>query len=129
MLTRRQIGVALVAAVGTLLAGPFVRRLIARQEQAPNRREFTIKARNYTFAPDRLEVTHNDIVKISISSEDQPHSFTLDEYRIDKRVPAGGAVTTFEFRADRVGTFSYYCSLVVDPGCRAMRGTLIVKPK
>lgn len=98
------------------------------QDQAPNHRDFTLTARNYAFAPDRLEVARDDLVKITVSSADQTHSFTIDEYRIAKRIPAGGT-TTFEFRADRAGTFSYYCNVATDTGCRAMRGTLVVRPK
>ena len=101
---------------------------MAGQEQAPNRRDLTISARNYAFAPDRLEVAHDDLVKITVRSEDQAHSFTIDEYRIVKRIPAGGS-TTFEFRADRQGTFAYYCNLTTDPGCRAMRGQLVVRAR
>src|SRR5688500_6971869 len=109
------------------MAGPLLRRAFA-QDQAPNRREFTIAARNYAFGPDRLEVSHDDLVKLTVHSDDQAHSFTIDEYRIVKRIPAGGT-TTFEFRTDRVGTFAYYCNLTTDPGCKAMRGTLVVRAK
>jgi plastocyanin len=36
---------------------------------------------------------------------------------------------TFEFRADRAGTFPYYCNLQGEEGCRQMRGVLVVKPR
>jgi plastocyanin len=36
---------------------------------------------------------------------------------------------TFEFRADRAGTFPYYCNLQVEDGCRQMRGVLVVNPR
>ncbi|MBM3778104.1 MAG: hypothetical protein FJW23_07670 [Acidimicrobiia bacterium] len=62
------------------------------------------------------------------SRADRAHSFTLDEYRFPDGVPAGG-VTTFELRADRAGTFVYYCGLTTDPGCRATRGTLVVRSR
>jgi heme/copper-type cytochrome/quinol oxidase subunit 2 len=128
-LTRRSLGFLLFGAGTFALAGPLVRRLFAAaQDQAPNRREFSIGAHNYAFAPDRLEVIHDDLVKITVQSSDQAHSFTIDEYRIAKRIPAGGA-TTFEFRADRPGTFAFYCNLTSDTGCRGMRGQLVVRPK
>lgn len=127
MLTRRRLGLFLLGVGGFLFAGPLLRRAFG-QDQAPNRREFTVSARNYQFSPDRLEVSHDDIVKVTVSGSDQPHSFTIDEYRIVRRIPAGGT-TTFEFRADRVGTFAFYCNLTTDPGCKAMRGTLVVRAK
>lgn len=125
-LTRRRFGI-LLGGTGLGLAGPLLHSAVA-QDQAPNRRLFEITVRNYAFDPDRIEVAQEDIVRLTVTSADQAHSFTIDEYRIAKRVPAGGT-TTFEFRADRTGTFSYYCSLTIDPGCRATRGTLVVHPR
>jgi cytochrome c oxidase subunit II len=112
---------------GLLVAGPAARFLFA-QDQAPNRREFTIAAKDFHYSPDRLEVTQDDLVKLTVRSEDIAHTFTIDEYRIVRRVPAGGT-TTFEFRADRPGTFSYYCSLTSEPGHATMKGQLVVRPK
>jgi cytochrome c oxidase subunit 2 len=98
------------------------------QEQAPNRREFTIVAKDHVFTPNKLEVSQDDLVKITLKSEDRPSSFAIDAYRIVKRA-AGGLSTTFEFRADRAGTFTFYCNLTADEGCKDMKGTLVVKPK
>jgi len=100
----------------------------AAQEQAPNRREFTIVAKDHVFTPNKLEVSQDDLVKITLKSEDRPSSFAIDAYRIVKRA-AGGLSTTFEFRADRAGTFTFYCNLTADEGCKEMKGTLIVKAK
>lgn len=100
----------------------------AAQEQAPNRREFTIDARDHAFRPDRLEVSQDDLVKITLTSHDRPTSFAIDAYRIIKR--AGGDETiAFEFRADQAGTFSFYCNLTSDDACKNMKGTLVVKAK
>jgi len=117
----------LIGAGGVLLAGPAVRRLPA-QDQAPNRREFTIVAKDFHFTPARLEVTLDDLVKVTVRSEDIAHSFVIDEYRIVKRVPAGGT-TTFEFRADRAGTFPFYCNLTSEAGHQMERGELVVRGK
>lgn len=98
------------------------------QEPAQNRREFTIVAKDHTFAPNRLDVTQDDLVKVTLKSEDVAASFAIDAYRIVKRVAAKSAIT-FEFRADQPGTFTFYCNLTTDPGCRDMRGTLNVRAK
>jgi heme/copper-type cytochrome/quinol oxidase subunit 2 len=126
-ITRRSFALMLLGAGGVLLAGPAVVRLLA-QDQAPNRREFTIIARDFQYSPARIEVTQDDLVKLTVRSEDIAHSFTIDEYRISKRVPAGGA-TTFEFQADRPGTFPFYCALTSEPGHKMMHGQLIVRAK
>ena len=125
----------LVGAGGVLLAGPAATRLLAastalspRQDQAPNRREFTIVAKDFQYSPTRIEVTQDDLVKLTVRSGDIAHSFMIDEYRISKRVPAGGS-TTFEFQADRAGTFPFYCALTSDPGHKMMHGELVVRAK
>ena len=125
--TRRTAGLLLIAAGTAGLAGTFVVRLFA-QDQAPNRPEFTIVARDFHYSPERIEVTQDDLVKLTVRSEDVAHSFTIDEYRIVRRVAAGGT-TTFEFRADRAGTFNYYCSLTSEPGHATMKGQLVVRSK
>ena len=98
------------------------------QEPSQNRREFTIVAKDHTFTPDKLDVSQDDIVKITLRSEDRPTSFAIDAYRIVKRAPGGTAIT-FEFRADQPGTFTFYCNLTMDPGCKDMKGTLNVRPR
>jgi cytochrome c oxidase subunit 2 len=128
-------GVALFAAVAASagvaadMAG-FTRpaEIVARQETAPTRREFTVVGRRYAFSPDRIEVRQDDLVKVTLVAEDIPHSFTIDAYRIAKRAAPERPVT-FEFRADRPGTFEFYCNLTTEEGCRRMRGELIVTPR
>jgi heme/copper-type cytochrome/quinol oxidase subunit 2 len=100
----------------------------AAQEPSQNRREFTIVAKDHTFTPNKLDVSQDDIVKITLRSEDRPTSFAIDAYRIVKRA-AGGTSIAFEFRADQPGTFTFYCNLTTDPGCKDMRGTLTVRAK
>ncbi len=89
-------------------------------------REFTVSGDHYAFSPASLTVNKNDLVKITFTARDIPHSFTIDEYRIVKRAGAGQSVT-FEFRADRASTFTFYCSLSQDPKCKDMKGTLTVR--
>jgi heme/copper-type cytochrome/quinol oxidase subunit 2 len=100
----------------------------AIQEPQQNRREFTIVAKDHTFTPNRLDVSQDDLVKVTLRSEDVPVSFAIDAYRIIKRV-AGGTSLTFEFRADQPGTFAFYCNLTTDPGCKDMKGVLTVRAK
>ena len=102
--------------------------LVAAQEPAQNRREFTIVAKDHTFTPNKLEVSQDDLVRITLRSEDRPTSFAIDAYRIIKR--AGGRTSiSFEFRADQPGTFQFYCNLTTDPGCKDMKGTLVVRAR
>ena len=106
------------------LARPLARRLLA-QEQAPNRPEFTLVARNFRYSPDRLDVSQGDLVTVTIRSEDIVYSFVIDEYRIVRRVPAGGT-TTVEFLTDRPGTFRFYSNLTSDSGHAEMPSGVVL---
>jgi heme/copper-type cytochrome/quinol oxidase subunit 2 len=138
MLKRRTLGLILIGAGACLLAGPAALRSLASplagavpvraQEQAPNRREFTVTARDFRFSPSRLEVTQDDLVKLTVNSQDVAYSLTIDEYRLSRRVPAGGS-TTVEFRADRPGTFRFYSNMTNDARHADMRGELVVRPR
>lgn len=101
---------------------------LSAQDQGPTAKPFSVNAHRYAFEPARIEVNQDDLVKIELRTGDIAHSLTIDAYRIAKRVGPGQPVT-FEFRADRAGTFPFYCNLQVEDGCRQMRGVLVVKPR
>ena len=111
-----------------MLAAVLVSTVTAAQDRAPNRREVTLIARDHQFIPNRIEVTQDDLVRITLTSEGRPTSFAVDAYRILKRAGADKTIV-FEFRADQIGTFPFYCSLTSDPKCADMKGTLVVAPK
>jgi heme/copper-type cytochrome/quinol oxidase subunit 2 len=123
-LTRRRAGL-LVLVGGALVA---THPLLAGQERAPNRPAVTLTARNFRYVPDRIEVSQDDLVRVTINSEDHAYSFAIDEYRIARRVPPGGT-TTFEFLADRPGTFRFYSNLTSDSAHAEMQGQLVVRPR
>lgn len=97
------------------------------QDQAPGRRDVVVSAANHRFNPARIEVARDDLVRVTLTSTDRVYSFAIDAYRIVKRVGAGRTIV-FEFRANQPGSFPFYCNLTSDPGCRDMRGTLVVRP-
>ena len=121
-LTRRDfVSTAVLAAAAVCSGGAS-----AAQEQ--RRHDISITAKRYEFSPSRIEVAANDVVKITLVAEDIPHTLAIDDYRISKRAAPGRPVT-FEFRADRAGTFPYYCNITADGGCGQMRGELVVTPR
>jgi heme/copper-type cytochrome/quinol oxidase subunit 2 len=116
-----------VASLAVLLAA-VIGMGVASLAQEQGRYEITLTAKRYEFSQTRIEVAANDVVKITLVAEDIPHTFTVDEYRISKRAAPGRPVT-FEFRADKPGTFPFYCNLTAEEGCRGMRGELVVTPR
>ena len=99
---------------------------LAAQDQGQVR-EFTIVGDHYAFAPASIQVNKNDVVKITFTARDIPHSLTIDgPYRISKRAGVGQTVT-FEFRADQSGQWPFYCNLSQDPKCKDMKGALTVR--
>jgi heme/copper-type cytochrome/quinol oxidase subunit 2 len=98
--------------------------LLVRAQEG-GERNVTISAHKYAFSPARVEVQQDDLVRVTFSTEDIPHSFTIDKYRIAKRVEPGRPIV-FEFRADQPGRFPIYCNLTTDDGCRKMIGELVV---
>ena len=123
---RRQLPLfATLAACVLLLVSTAAQDSAAAQENAQVR-ELTVVGNHYAFSPSSLTVNKNDLVKITFTAQDIPHSFTVEGYRIMKRAGAGQTVT-FEFRADQTGTFTFYCNLSQDAKCKDMKGTLTVR--
>jgi heme/copper-type cytochrome/quinol oxidase subunit 2 len=129
----RSMAVVLGAALGFTAAvaddGRTVSARSSRADQGEGREQtFSVSAHKYTFSPARLEVQQDDLVRVTLSSADIPHSFTIDKYRIAKRVEPGRTVV-FEFRADQPGRFPIYCNLSIDEKCKEMHGELVVRSR
>jgi cytochrome c oxidase subunit 2 len=96
-------------------------------------KEFTIRAFQYGFDPAVIEVEQDDTVIINIVDVDVPHGITIAEYGIATRSTEIGKPTTVRFIANKVGTFTYACSVYCGTGHESMvsgegAGKLIVKP-
>ena len=123
--SRRGFVRALLTLAGAAVAGTV-------RTAAQTRRDVTVVARRYAYTvagsdTAEIRVMQNDLVQVTFSTEDIPHSFTIEEapYRIMRRAEPGKPVT-FTFRADQPGRFRFYCNLTADERCRELQGTLIV---
>jgi heme/copper-type cytochrome/quinol oxidase subunit 2 len=112
-------------AASALFAGVVLGWVSAPHSQDSGERSFSISAHKYAFAPAIIQVSQDDLVRITFTTDDIPHSFTVDKYRIAKRVEHGRPVV-FEFRADQPGRFPIYCNLAIDERCKEMRAELVV---
>jgi plastocyanin len=109
-----------------LWPSPQLPATLPRARATEETKEFHVVARRYAFSPSRLEVTRGDIVRISLTTDDIPHTLTLDAYRVSKRAtPDRGVI--IEFVADTPGTHPFYCNLTAEDGCRKMKGELVVR--
>jgi heme/copper-type cytochrome/quinol oxidase subunit 2 len=102
--------------------------------RAQGKKDFAVAARKYGFTVDgkgaEIRVQQDDLVRITFSTEDVPHSFTIEDetYRVMRRAEPGRPVT-FEFRADKAGRFPFRCSLTADARCKEMEGALVIEAK
>jgi nitrous oxide reductase len=101
---------------------------------AQSKRDVAVSARRYAYRVGDgdeavIRVKQDDIVRVTFSAEDIPHSFTIDEYRISRRAEPGKSVP-FEFHASQTGEFLIYCNLAIDERCRRdLHGRLIVEAR
>jgi len=116
---------AFVLAVGAFLA--------SARPWAQSKKDFSVSAHKYGYKVEgsdkpEIRVQKDDLVRITFSTDDIPHSFTIgeDPYRIMRRAEPGKSVT-FEFRADKSGTFPFKCTLTADDRCKEMQGLLVVE--
>ena len=117
------VGVALCAAPAAALGAG--QRSSSTQDD--RRREVAVRVTDAGFEPARIDARINDIVVVSLDAGDTPHGFAMDAYRVAKRVEPGKPLR-FEFRADSVGTFPFYCSLTgADGRPHDERGELVVR--
>ena len=96
------------------------------ESAAGKTKEFTVRAFQFGYDPDTIEVDLGDEVIIHAYTDDVPHGFRILEFKVDLAITGKTPVTT-KFTATKRGTFTFSCSIPCGSGHRAMSGTLIVK--
>ena len=89
-------------------------------------KEFTVRAFQYNFEPNTIEVNKGDKVIIRAFSSDVPHGFTLADFNVNLKLDSPEKKTV-EFIADKAGTFTFGCTVPCGAGHTTMKGTFIVK--
>lgn len=92
----------------------------------PQVREIAVTAKQFTFNPSTIEVNEGDTVKLSITSVDVVHGFSIPEFDVNTTLRPN-QTSTVEFVANKKGTFTFACSVVCGSGHGGMKGTLVVK--
>lgn len=88
--------------------------------------EFTLTAKQFEFSPSTITVNEGDTVRLTITSQDVTHGFSIPDFGINETLKAGETVEV-EFVADKAGTYSFACSIVCGSGHSGMKGTLVVQ--
>lgn len=88
-------------------------------------KEFTVEGKNFSLAPNTLSVKKGDRVKITFKNTGGSHDLRVEGYNVGTPVTSSGTSATFEFVADKAGSFEYYCSVGAHRTF-GMKGTLTV---
>jgi len=84
------------------------------------------------FTPGQISVNVGDTVRIHLTNiettENATHTFTVPAYNIQATLDPGEVVNV-EFKADRVGSFAFYCAQFCSALHMEMYGWLLVAPK
>lgn len=91
----------------------------------PEFREIVMASKQFKFNPDKVVVSKGERLRIVIKSLDVTHGFGISEYNMNFQTPPGQLVMV-EFVADKVGTFTYFCTVFCGTGHPYHRGVLEV---
>ncbi len=95
-------------------------------EARPETKEFSITAQRWQFTPATITVNEGDTVKLTITSVDVTHGFSLPTFGVNETLNPNSPVTV-EFTADRTGSFTWSCTVFCGSGHSGMSGTLVVQ--
>ncbi len=88
--------------------------------------EVEIKASNWKFEPELVEVNFGDKVELHMESIEGTHGIVLPQFKVSETLVPGEDVH-FEFIADKKGSFGFYCSVPCGAGHSGMNGLFVVK--
>ncbi|RMD57796.1 cytochrome C oxidase subunit II [Candidatus Woesearchaeota archaeon] len=89
-------------------------------------KKFNIRAFQFGYEPDTIEVNLGDKVVINAHTSDVPHGLALPDFGVNMKLTGEDSVRA-EFIADKAGEFEWYCSIPCGRGHGSMRGKLIVR--
>ncbi|MBI4361497.1 cupredoxin domain-containing protein [Candidatus Micrarchaeota archaeon] len=87
--------------------------------------EISMTAKSFEFSPATFTVKKGVPVKLTITSEDVEHGFSISEFNVNAKLQPGQA-TVVQFTPDKAGQFTFFCSVVCGAGHGGMNGKLVV---
>ena len=86
-----------------------------------------ITAKRFEFAPATIELKLGEPVVLELSTLDRKHGFKSPELGVDA-VIVPGKTTRVRLVPDKVGTFTFHCSVFCGSGHEDMTGQIVVSP-
>ncbi len=106
------VGLVLLVFVGAFVAPKlFKSKDVVNETVKENVGQIVIEAGSFYFKPNIINVKKGDKVKIVLNSVSMMHNFYLDEFSVKSDTIKSGESTSFEFTADKVGEFEFYCAI------------------
>lgn len=65
----------------------------------------------FYYSVKQINAKKGERIKIIMTAVDMMHNFYIDELNVKSDTVKSGETTTFEFVAERVGTFEFYCNV------------------
>lgn len=84
-----------------------------------------VTAKKFEFVPGEITLKKGEPVTLEIKSEDVKHGFSLPDFNIRVEVKPG-QVSVVRFTPDKVGQFTFACTVFCGSGHEDMAGTLTV---
>lgn len=85
-----------------------------------------LQAENFTYGEDEIRVNKDSVLTLKVTNASGTHDLVIDELGIDTGIIAEGDFVEVTIPTDKVGEFSYYCS-VGNHRAQGMEGTLIIQ--
>ena len=91
-------------------------------------RQITLKAKKFEWDPAKIEVRVDEVVEVTLLSEDVKHGFICKGLKIKAVKFKKDQPAMITFTAERPGTFRFKCADFCGLGHRRMKGEVVVKP-
>lgn len=91
-----------------------------------NIREITIDSFSFGYSETQIKAKLGETIRLTLTNSKGNHDFVIDELDVRTKIIKTGESTTIEFTPDKVGTFSFYCS-VGSHRAAGMEGLFIVE--
>ena len=118
----------LVAALTLCPGGASVRASDDVQEGQEARREITIRAEQFSFTPNEIEVVEGETIRLTLEAVDVPHGIAIADFDVTVVARPGGEPAVVEFQAETPGRFRFTCAVFCGNGHHGMTGVLTIVP-